>query len=165
MRESEKRFKEIDMIKEKLIEVLLKSAMNFEEETYRFYMKCMENESDRRVSELFRKLADEELKHKARLESVMTTDPETILNAEDSDLPGEVDVPEIRKEEIPRSSDKAVEVLTKALESETSARNFYSLLSKRSALSVLKKTFHFLAKQEDKHIEAIQSMLDEMDEG
>jgi rubrerythrin len=150
------------MIKEKLVEMLIKSAMSFEDETYRFYVRCMEEESDPRISGLFEKLAEEELVHKARLESILTTDLENILSAEEPDLPEEIDLPEVVKKGIPPAQDKAVDVLATALEHEISSRNFYVLLSKRSALSVLKKTFRFLASQEERHIEQIRSILGEL---
>ncbi len=152
------------MIKEKLVEMLIKSAMSFEDETYRFYVSCMEKESDPRISGLFGKLAEEELIHKARLESILTTDLENILSAEEPDLPEEIDLPKLVKKGIPPAQDKAVDVLATALEHEISSRNFYVLLSKRSALSVLKKTFRFLASQEERHIEQIRSILDELQE-
>ncbi len=152
------------MLKEKLVEVLIKSAMSFEDETYRFYLRCMEKETDPRISELFEKLAEEELRHKARLESVLATDLGNILKAEEPGFPVEVDLPGVVKRGIPRVPDKAFDVLAMALEHEISSRNFYVLLSKRSALSVLKKTFRFLASQEERHIEHIRRILTELEE-
>ncbi|OGF97447.1 MAG: hypothetical protein A2Z06_03885 [Candidatus Glassbacteria bacterium RBG_16_58_8] len=153
------------MIKEFLIEVLIKIAMSSEDETRAFYLKCLEREPDGRVRELFRRLADEEVRHKGRLEALLATRLREVLEVEEGKLP-RVIVPS--EEEMATGSGPAMgalEVLKRALDHEVSSHNFYALLGKRSALPVLRKTFVFLASEEEGHIRRIRQMIDEMKKG
>ena len=151
------------MIKEKLVEALVKSAMHFEEETHRFYLRCMEQERDPKIARLFARLAAEELRHKGRLESLLASDLESVLEIEEGDIPPVIDVPESAMRGAPKETEKAFEVLRMALDHEISSYNFYTLLGGRSALSVTKKTFQFLAAEEERHIEHIRAMMAELE--
>jgi len=150
------------MIKEKLVQFLIKSAMTFEEETHNFYVRCMEEESNDRIRELFRLLAEEEITHKGRLEDLLSSNLEDVLKVEDDEVPSVLGLSGRETKGTAGSTGKAVDILTTALEHEVSSYNFYVLLGKRSSLSVLKKAFNFLATEEERHVRHIKAMMDEL---
>jgi rubrerythrin len=151
------------MIKEKLVEVLIKSAMTFEEETHDFYVRCLEKESDDRVRKLFRLLANEEIRHKERLEELLSMDLDDVLRVEVKDVPTVAGFEESESQKVSGSSGKVYEILKTALDHEISSCNFYVLLGKRSALTVLKKTFNILAAEEERHVTHIRDMMDQLE--
>jgi len=151
------------MIKEKLVEVLIRSAVTFEEETHDFYVRCMDKESDDRIRKLFGSLAYEEIRHKERLEDLLSMDLADVLSVEDKDGPAVAGLDEGESQKASRSSGKVYEILKTALDHEISSCNFYVFLGKRSTLPVLKKTFNILAAEEERHVRHIRDMMDRLE--
>jgi len=150
------------MIRAKLVEVLLNSAKAFEEDAARFYRRSMERASSEPVRALFRALAAEEDRHADRLERLLTTPLDEILDKESADPPRGMDPEEIDPAEEETGGGEAGRVLRAALEHEISSHNFYALLGKRSSLDVLRRTFALLAAEEAGHVRHVRRMIQEL---
>jgi len=153
------------MLKESLIEALIKSAMNFEDEARNFYLRCMEQATEEKVRDLFRLLAEGELGHKEHLAKLLDSDMDLLLNIDEGSIPDIIESPL----DEPRSGsggDAGVfDILKTALDHETSSYNFYVMLSRKSIIPVLKKTFLLLASEEETHVKHIRKMLAELEVG
>jgi rubrerythrin len=150
------------MIRGKLVEVLLRSAMAFEEDSARFYRRCMERASDETIRALFRSLAEEEDRHAERLETLLATRLDEILDGETADPPAVMEPEPNASPAGQGPSGEAYRVLRAALDHEISSHNFYALLGKRSSLEVLRKTFALLAAEEEGHIRHVRRMMREL---
>lgn len=151
------------MIKESLIEALIKSAMNFEEETRNFYLRCMEEATGDKVRKLFGLLAEEELRHKEHLAELLDSDKDVLLNIDDGSIPDIIEASVEGSGSGSGGEAGVFEVLRTALDHETSSFNFYVMLSRKSIIPVLKKTFLFLASEEETHVKHLREMLAELE--
>ena len=137
--------------------------MNFEDETRSFYLRCMEKATEEKVRKLFGLLAEGELRHKEHLAELLDSDMDLLLNVDDGSIPDIIESP--LEEEGPGSGGGSgvYEVLKTALDHEISSFNFYVMLSRKSIIPVLKKTFLFLASEEETHVKHLRKMLAEME--
>ncbi len=153
------------MIRESLVEALIKSAMSFEDETRKFYLRCMEQAAEEGVRELFGSLAEEELRHRERLAGLLDSDLDALLSDDDEPVPDVMESPAGDSSHTPGDETGVVEVLKTALEHEISSFNFYVMLSRKSVIPALKKAFLFLASREERHVTHLKAMMAELEFG
>jgi rubrerythrin len=146
----------IEMMRKLLVKVLIRSAIAFEEASYRFYREAGERASSPEHKHLFSLLAGEEVKHKEKLQSLTTQDLEEVLDFSQREEAERLDLPDVKMPHKLGEADTPQKILLLAMDRESAACSFYHLLAERSKIPVAKKVFNFLASEEEEHKSRIE---------
>jgi rubrerythrin len=141
----------IEMMRKLLAKVLIRSAIAFEEASYRFYREAGERASSPEHKHLFSFLAGEEVKHKERLQSLTANDLEEVLDFSQREEAERLDLPDLEIPHQLEEADNPQKILLLAMDRESAAYSFYHLLAERSKIPAAKKVFAFLASEEEEH--------------
>jgi rubrerythrin len=139
------------------IDELLKLAIKSEEESYEFYMEAMKISNFSNVRDTLKELAEEELRHKSIIESLMRGKIDVMENFKDLKLSDHLP----KKETIREDSDLQ-EVLQVAMSRERNEYEFYINLKNSIKNKDVEKVLDFLANQELQHKAKLENMYDEL---
>ncbi|HEU13105.1 MAG: ferritin family protein [Thermoplasmata archaeon] len=139
------------------IDELLKLAIKSEEESYEFYMEAMKISNFSNVRDTLKELAEEELRHKSIIESLMRGKIDVVENLKDLKLSDHLP----KKETIREDSDLQ-EVLQVAMSRERNEYEFYINLKNSIKNKDVEKVLDFLANQELQHKAKLENMYDEL---
>ncbi|MBD6955233.1 MAG: ferritin family protein [Thermoplasmata archaeon] len=139
------------------IDELLKLAIKSEEESYEFYMEAMKISNFSNVRDTLKELAEEELRHKSIIESLMRGKIDVVENFKDLKLSDHLP----KKETIREDSDLQ-EVLQVAMSRERNEYEFYINLKNSIKNKDVEKVLDFLANQELQHKAKLENMYDEL---
>jgi len=142
-----------------IIHTLVKQAITFEEQSYAFYVQAAEHVAMEPNKKLLLSLADEEQKHKQKLDQFLAGDYHEILEVhllqEKLDLA--IDSHSLHKQIDDTWSEK--EIIELALMREKASYDFYYLLSQKTKIHSARQTFLYLAEQEQHHVQKLKSEL------
>ena len=141
---------------------IIHKAISFEQDAYDFYTNAINMVSRPHVQQVLDELAQEEIKHKERLEGLLDGDTEAIVSVQERDKIEDLKLAEYLVAR-PLSDDATFQdVLIVAMHREKSSHSFYSTMSEISQDGAVKDLFTFLAQEELKHKNKIEALYDEV---
>lgn len=144
-----------------LLDSLLASAIHFETASAQLYREAISRVGRGTARDLLRTLAEEEERHRKKLEDLRENSPaeEIIRSGEDAELPeipadvtfeqADNDIPSMA---LPR------EILDIARKREEAAYAFYAQLAGQTETPIARQAFAFLASEEERHIELVEKL-------
>ena len=148
--------------KERSVEEIVRQAIKAEEEARDFYQAASKMVTASHVQETLNELADEEAKHKEKLEKLLKGDIGKIVAAQQSRKIHDMKLADYLK---PQTLDKDAsfqDVLIVAMQREKASYDFYTLMAGIAASDETKKLFEFLAHEEMGHKNKIEALYDEV---
>ncbi len=145
-----------------LLRLVLEEAMRREEKAYRFYESASKAVRQPESTGLLRKLCAEELRHRLKLEELQRKG--------ELELAGQVEV-EVEEAqagllakpgpEWPAAAGELEprDIWAVALRKERRARDYYRVLSVRSAAAVFREVFAYLSSEEQRHVDWVRAAL------
>lgn len=126
---------------------VLDFAMNAEQEAVDFYLKLASKQNNPRIKEVFLQFANEEVKHKARLNKIKN---EGLLDLEAENI-ADLKIADYAVSTNPDQEMDYPAALLLAMKKEKAAFRLYTALAERAPNASLKKVFLALAAEESKH--------------
>lgn len=126
---------------------ILNFAMKNEQEAVDFYLRLAKNSKGEEMKIVFEEFAQEEVKHKARLQKIQTEGTFVFKKEEVMDL----NISDYIVHTVPHPEMSYPEALTLAMAKEKAAFKLYMRLSTKVADSGLQSVFMDLAQEESKH--------------
>lgn len=153
------------------IREILRKAYQIEVDGYTFYSMAAEKADKTAVQELFDKLANDEIQHKAYLKSVMGSYEEKgvaafNLNLRDPDLKafsGTIFTDKFKAQAA--GADFEIGVLSIGMTLENNAINHFSQAAATATDSEVREFYEFLADWERQHLDALKNLYDGVREG
>jgi len=149
------------MAKDTRVEDIIQQAIAREEDSYALYTKAKEMVRPSHVKGLLEDLAQAELGHKAKLESLLKDDVERVIAPEHREKVVDLKISDYLK---PVSLDEVAgisDVLLLAMQNEKEARDFYAEMAQRTT-GTAKNLFEFLANEELKHKNQVETIYEEI---
>jgi rubrerythrin len=144
------------------VEGIMRRAIRVEEDAYNFYTGASKIVKLPHVQDMLNELADEEVKHKEKLEELLEGNTKKIVVAgqghkiEDLKLADYLVPP-------PLDEDSTFqEVLIIAMQREKNAYDFYNLMAGMAASKAVRETFEFLAQEELGHKNKVEVLYDDI---
>lgn len=144
------------------IEQILQQAIRFEENAYEFYTSAVEMVKRPHIREVLSDMANEEVKHKERLQALLDGDVARIVSVSKR---GQIEDLKLAEYLVPRQLDAGAglqDVLIVAMHREKSSNEFYSTMASISDDDAAKSLFEFLAQEELVHKNKIETLYDEV---
>lgn len=143
---------EDEMVQELLLDMILKNAITFEEDSRDFYLAAAEKAVNQDVVDLLKSFAVREMEHVERLNALKESDiDETLKNVPAAPIRAVQQTGGLHIAINPE--DDMHRVFKVAIEREQRSFSFYSTLHARSNHPKIKKLFYALAKEENEHKE------------
>ena len=148
------------------IREILRKAYQIEVDGYTFYSMAAEKAEKTAVQELFDKLANDEVQHKAYLKSVMSSYEEKGVaafgvNLRDPDLKAfTATIFTDRFKEQAAGADFEIGVLSIGMTLETNAINHFSQAASAAVEREVREFYEFLADWERQHLDALRNLYD-----
>ena len=147
-------------IRRLLMSAVLELAIEFEEQSYRYYERALQAGTMEKSFDILKELMAEELEHRMKLQKVLRSGDLQPLGGEEETVP-ETDAGEICGEWPPIDPHAdTLHLLEIALSRERCAASFYRRMRNRTRLDVLKKTFTALLSEKQRHIAGIMGRLE-----
>lgn len=144
------------------IEQILRQAIRFEESAYAFYTSAVEMVERPHIREVLLDMANQEVKHKERLQALLDGDTERIIAVRKR---GQIQDLKLAEYLVPRELDAGAglqDVLIVAMHREKSSHEFYTALASISSDNAAQSLFDFLAQEELAHKNRIETLYDEI---
>lgn len=144
------------------IEQILWQAIRFEENAYAFYMRAIEMVERPHIREVLVDMANQEVKHKERLQALLDGDTERIISVRKR---GQIEDLKLAEYLVSRELDAGAglqDVLIVAMHREKSSHEFYTTMASISDDDAAKSLFDFLAQEELVHKNRIETLYDEV---
>ena len=148
--------------KDTTIEQVLQQAIRFEQDAYEFYTGAVARVERPHIKQALMDLADEEVKHKERLEALLAGDTTRIIAVRKR---GQVEDLKLAEYLVPRPLDPKAslqDVLIVAMHREKSSYEFYSTMAEIAEAGASQTLFEFLAQEELAHKNKVESLYDEV---
>jgi len=143
------------------VERIIQRAIQVEEDAYRFYTTASEMVELPHVKDMLNELAGEEVRHKERLEELLTGDTGQIIAAQQSQKIQDLKLADYLVAP-PLDADATIQdVLLIAMQREKNAHEFYNLMA-GLANEATKDLFQFLAQEELKHKNRVEVLYDDI---
>ena len=141
-----------------LLKLVLEEAIRREEQAYTFYEDARAAVQEPAASDLLRRLAGAELRHRLKLEELQRhAGPElTLETASPEEVELLVSADPVRF--APGQPIRIEDVWRIALAKERQAQAAYALLARKAALEVFREVFTFLSAEEGRHVEWVRGM-------
>ena len=135
-------------------------AVEFEREHKDFYEEMIESTNNDTLKHVFKKLVEQEKKHEKIVKQLQNE--EKVEHVESSILPNAKEAFEKIASNLPSSvlPDDQVELYKKAKEMEERTYHFYKEKAEQADLEQVKKVFEKLAKEEKKHENIMNNLVD-----
>jgi rubrerythrin len=147
---------------EKKIEQILQRAIRVEEDSYKIYQKALRIVQSESIRELLEELAGDEREHRRKLKEMLDPEQRAAM-IEKSEQQKVIDL-KIGDYLVPREvhpNATMQDILTVAIHREKDTHRFYKAMSAISEDEV-KKLFEFLADEEIKHKNKLESIYDDV---
>ena len=144
------------------IEQILEQAIRFEENAYEFYTGAVEMVERPHIREALVDMANEEVKHKERLQALLDGDTERIMAVRKQ---GQIEDLKLAEYLVPRQLDAGAslqDVLIVAMHREKSSNEFYTTMASIAEDDAAKSLFDFLAQEELVHKNKVETLYDEV---
>jgi rubrerythrin len=144
------------------IEQILGQAIRFEEDAYAFYSDAIEMVERTHIRATLEELAQEEVKHKERLQALLAGDTSQIISARSR---RQIEDLKLAEYLVPRPLDPKAslqDVLIVAMHREKSSCDFYSTMAEIAEEEASRSLFGFLAQEELVHKNKVESLYDEV---
>jgi rubrerythrin len=144
------------------IEQILEQAIRFEENAYEFYTGAVEMVEWPHIREVLVNMANEEVKHKERLQALLEGDTERIISVRKR---GQIADLKLAEYLVPRQleADASLQdVLIVAMHREKSSNEFYTTMASIADDDAAKNLFDFLAQEELVHKNKVETLYDEV---
>jgi rubrerythrin len=148
--------------KDTAIEQVLRQAIRFEEDAHKFYTGAVEMVERPHIRATLAELAEEEVKHKERLQELLSGDTSRIIAVRKR---GQVEDLKLAEYLVPRPLDSKAslqDVLIVAMHREKSSHEFYSTMAEIAEEGASQALFGFLAQEELAHKNKVESLYDEV---
>ncbi len=145
------------IIKDMLLEMVIKSAITFEEESRDFYQNAINKVADQESKNLLTMLMNEEETHLQKLRFISTHSMDEIIQSINTQEITLLNNEYIEKRHTIKEDANVNDILELALEREKASCQFYSLLSQKTKMEHVKNLFAFLAKEEEQHRNHVES--------
>jgi len=149
------------MSEETKVEEIIQQAIAREEDSYALYTKAKEMVGPSHVKDLLENLAQAELGHKAKLEGLLKQDLKRVITPERREKVVDLKISDYLK---PISLGQVAgiqDVLLLAMQNEREARDFYEEIA-QSTTGTAKSLFEFLANEELKHKNKVETIYEEI---
>lgn len=144
------------------IEQILKRAIQFEEQARDFYLDAVDKVRQPHIKDALRDLAQEETKHKERLQALLEGDTEALVAVQKRGQIQDLKLAEYLVSS-PLDQDATFQdVLVVAMHREQSSHEFYSAMATIAGQPAIKELFEFLAQEELAHKNKVESLYDEV---
>ena len=148
--------------KDTALERILNQAIHFEEDSCQFYTKAMPMVKRPHIKDVLQELANQEVKHKQRLQSLLEGNTEAIIA-----LPSQAKIEDLKLAEylVAKPLDEQAsfqDVLIVAMQREKSSHDFYATMAGIAEGAEAKQLFEFLAQEELTHKNKVESLYDEV---
>lgn len=145
-----------------IVEEIIRKAIRFEEEAYDFYTGASRMVELLHIGDMLNELADEEVKHKERLEKLLEGDIEKIVAAQQGHKIEDLKLADYLVS--PPLDEKATlqEVLIVAMQREKASYDFYNLMAGLAGGEGIRELFEFLAREELGHKNKVETLYDEI---
>jgi len=148
--------------KDTALERILNQAIHFEEDSYQFYTKAMPMVKRPHIKDVLQELANQEVKHKQRLQSLLAGNTEAIIA-----IPRQTKIEDLKLAEylVAKPLDEQAsfqDVLIVAMQREKSSHDFYATMAGIAEGAEAKQLFEFLAQEELTHKNKVESLYDEV---
>jgi rubrerythrin len=144
------------------IEQILGQAIRFEEDAYNFYLGAIDMVERAHIRAALEDLAQEEVKHKEQLQSLLAGDTTRIISVRNR---GQIEDLKLAEYLVPRPLDPKAslqDVLIVAMHREKSSYDFYSTMAGIAEEEASRTLFGFLAQEELVHKNKVESLYDEV---
>jgi rubrerythrin len=144
------------------IEQILEQAIRFEEDAHSFYSGAIEMVERAHIRAALGDLAQEEVKHKERLQALLAGDTTRIIAVRKR---GQIADLKLAEYLVPRPLDPKAslqDVLIVAMHRERSSHEFYSTMAEIAGEPESRALFGFLAEEELVHKNKVESLYDEV---
>jgi rubrerythrin len=144
------------------IEQILRQAIRFEEDAHDFYTGAVEMVERPHIRQVLMDMADEEVKHKERLQALLDGDTAQIVSVRKR---GQIQDLKLAEYLVPRELDTEAslqDVLIVAMHREKSSHEFYSTMAGIAEDGGARSLFEFLAQEELVHKNKVETLYDEV---
>jgi rubrerythrin len=148
--------------KDTTIEQILAQAIRFEEDAHSFYLGAIDMVEGVHIRAALEDLAQEEVKHKERLQALLDGDTTRIISVRKR---GQIEDLKLAEYLVPRPLEPTAsfqDVLIVAMHREKSSHAFYSTMAEIAEEEASRTLFGFLAQEELGHKNKVESLYDEV---
>jgi len=144
------------------IDQILKRAIEFEEQARDFYLDAVNRVKQPHIKDALRDLAQEEVKHKDRLQTLLDGDTQTLVAVQKRGQIQDLKLAEYLVSS-PLDQDATFQdVLVVAMHREQSSHEFYSTMATIAGEPATRDLFEFLAEEELAHKNKVETLYDEV---
>jgi rubrerythrin len=144
------------------IDQILKRAIQFEEQARDFYLDAVNMVKQPHIKDALRDLAQEEVKHKERLQMLLEGDTQTLVAVQKR---GQIQDLKLAEYLVSSPLDRDAtfqDVLVVAMHREQSSHEFYSTMATIAGEPATRELFEFLAQEELAHKNKVETLYDEV---
>ena len=150
------------MSEKQSIEQILQRAIQFEEQAYDFYVDAIPMVKQPHIQQVLKDMADEEVKHRDRLQALLEGDTETLITVEKRGAIQDLKLAEYLVAPTLGTDASFQDILVVAMHREKSSFEFYSAMASIAEAATAKDLFEFLAQEELMHKNRIETVYDEI---
>ena len=144
------------------IRQILKRAVQFEEQARDFYTAAVEMVKQPHIQDVLRDLAEEETKHKERLETLLAGNTEALVAVQKRGQIQDLKLAEYLVAPLLDEDASFQDVLVVAMHREKSSHEFYSTMATIADQPATRDLFDFLAQEELAHKNKEEALYDEV---
>ena len=144
------------------IRQILKRAVQFEEQARDFYTAAVEMVKQPHIQDVLRDLAEEETKHKERLETLLAGNTEALVAVQKRGQIQDLKLAEYLVAPLLDEDASFQDVLVVAMHREKSSHEFYSTMATIADQPATRDLFDFLAQEELAHKNKVEALYDEV---
>jgi rubrerythrin len=144
------------------IEQTLRQAIQFEEDAYSFYLSAVDMAKLPHVKKTLKELADEEVKHKEKLQGLLEGNAEVIIAVQKREQIQDLKLAEYLVAPTLDENASFQDVLIVAMKREKSSYEFYSTMAKIAVEESAQNLFDFLAQEELVHKNKVETLYDQV---
>jgi rubrerythrin len=141
---------------------IIRWAIRFEEASYSFYTGARTMVKLPHVRDMLNELANEEVKHKERLEKLLAGDTEQIIAAKPGQKIEDLKLADYLVASSIEEDATIQDVLLTAMQREKNAYDFYNLIAGMAASEAARELFQFLAQEELGHKNKVEVLYDDI---
>ena len=145
----------------KNVKEMIERAINMEENSFNLYSSASRRVKDPGAKTGLKELADEEKKHKAKLEAMLAGDLEWTVSVGRKAKVKDLKIGAVMEAKPITESSDFQAVLTFAIKREEQSGTFYGQMAALAEAGPVQKTFEMLAKEEAKHKEYLESIFEQ----
>jgi len=142
------------------IQEIITRAIDFEQDAYEFYINAIRMVKHQHIKDALQDLADQEVEHKIKLQKLRDGDLDAVIPATSKTIQ---DLKLAEYLVLPTLDENATfqDILLVAMHREKSSFDFYTTMAQMTKDEATKKLFEFLAQEELKHKNKVETIYDE----